>query len=52
MDVDPEFGNVSDHTCHCVRNEDESADVIVCGGVESSFYTYMPIVSIICLGKF
>ena len=51
MDVDSQLGKVRYHTCHCVQNEDHTADVIICGGRDSNEETYMPLVSAIHLGN-
>ncbi|XP_065846084.1 kelch domain-containing protein 2-like isoform X2 [Oscarella lobularis] len=48
MDVDPEFGEVVCHTCHCVPSDNKTTDVIVCGGVNWDF-SYRPILSCFCL---
>ena len=55
MDVDPQFGKVKWHTCHCVQNEDKTTDVIVSGGVDSTSsswpYSFRPILSDFPLGN-
>ena len=50
MDVNREFGEVYVHTCHCVSNEDSTADVIVCGGCDWSFQL-QPIICSFRLGN-
>ena len=50
MDVDPQFGKVMFHTCHCVQNEYKITDVIVCGGINWD-WSYRSILSCFCLGK-
>ncbi|XP_065842094.1 uncharacterized protein [Oscarella lobularis] len=44
MDVNSQLGEIAGHTCHCVQNEDKTAEVFVCGGTDDD-WTLKPILS-------